>query len=278
MLGLHFERRKQEKHFCFSCIVCMKIDILLIGCGGTGGCFFTKMVRFLTDTKLQNMNLSFRIMDGDHVEAKNLGRQPFLEEDIGRNKAVALASAAEEVLDVKVKAYPQYLTPDNKYILNKDIFFESKSSSGQDIKMIVGAVDNHACRKILHEYFLDYNSLPWLFYIDAANEMSCGEIVIGKKKSGKIETPDRVHYYPEILTDTGKAAYEMSCEELNNAAPQHLATNSLAADLLFSYIAQVISAGSFASKAPGGIIYFDAFKLFSRFDEYKENLHGKIKY
>ena len=146
-----------------------------------------------------------------------------------------------------------------------------------DVKIIIGAVDNHACRKLLHKYFIEYRMYSTLFYIDAANEFSCGEIVIGKKVEGKVECPDRAHYYPDVLTDNGKAVYEMSCEELNKAAPQHLATNSIAADLLFSYVVQIIAAGNMASKAPGGIIYFDTFKLFSRFDVYKEEIHGKIK-
>jgi len=254
----------------------MKIDILLIGVGGTGGCFFTKMVRFLSGLKLENMEITFRIMDGDYVEAKNLGRQPFMDEDIGMNKAVALASAAEEALDVQVRAYPEYLKPENK---SRILYHKEKGEheSSNNVRIVIGAVDNHACRKLLHNYFEKYRGFETLFYIDSANEVSCGEIVIGKRNYSKIETPDRVHYYPEILEDTGKAAYEMSCEELNQAEPQHLATNSLAADLLFSYVVQLICAGDMIHKAPAGIIYFDAFQLFSRFDVYSEERYGKIK-
>lgn len=252
----------------------MNVDILLIGCGGTGGCFFSKMARFLAGLNAENMNISFRIMDGDYVEAKNLERQPFVEEDIGRNKAIALAIAAEEALDLKIKAYPLYLSPETVEILGQRVF---DSSSSSDVKIIIGAVDNHVCRKLLHEYFVKFDEWKWLFYIDAANELSCGEIVIGKRQHGKIEAPDRCHYYPEILTDKGKAPYEMSCEELNQASPQHLATNSIAADLLFSFVVQLLTAGEYACKAPGGIVYFDAFKMFSRFDMYQEERHGKIK-
>lgn len=252
----------------------MNVDMILIGCGGTGGCFFSKMVRFLADTTFQNMNVVFRIMDGDHVEAKNLGRQPFVEEDIGNNKAVALASAAEEIMNLKIKAYPQYLRPENIDILKQRLFH---ATSSEDIQIIIGAVDNHACRKLLHEYFAGYEKYQILFYIDAANEFSCGEIVIGKKVKCKIECPDRAYYYPKILSDIEKAPYEMSCEELNQAAPQHLATNSMAADLLFSYLVQILTMGNIASKAPGGIIYFDTFKLFSRFEIYKEKKDEEIK-
>lgn len=252
----------------------MNIDIILIGCGGTGGCFFSRLVRFLADTSIPDTKISTRIMDGDIVEYKNIGRQPFLENDIGKNKAVALASAAEESFNILIKSYPKYLSQDTCKIL--DPLFDAWSYN--NIQFIIGAVDNHACRRLLHQYFSECKySLNTLFYIDSANEFSCGEIVIAKRSKNIIFAPDRAHYYPEILTDQSKPIYEMSCEELNQTAPQHLATNSLAADLMFSYLAQVINAGKYAAEAPGGIIYFDAFKLFSRFDLYDEVRHGKIK-
>lgn len=252
----------------------MHFDIMLIGVGGTGGCFFTKLARFLSDIKLEKIDITFRIMDGDFVEAKNLGRQPFTEDDIGKNKAVALASAAEEVLDVKVIAYPEYLSPDNMYILD---WSNDRTMNSNNVRILIGAVDNHACRKLLHTYFMGYQRDETLIYIDAANEFSCGEIVIGKKFRRKIVAPDRVHYFPDILEDTGKPVYEMSCEELNQVLPQHLATNSLAADNMFSYVVQVISAGELSHKAPAGIIYFDSMQIFTRFDYYEKKIHGKIE-
>ena len=217
--------------------------------------------------------LCFHIIDGDHVELKNLNRQPFSEDDIGKNKAVALAALSQELFNINVKSYPEYLTPENATQL-----IQYPNSSSKDISIIIGAVDNHACRKLLHNLFMVYRSPGTLYYIDSANEFSCGEIVVGKRTYNTIEAPDRVHYYPEILKDTEKAAYEMSCEELNNSAPQHLATNGLAADLIFSYVAQLLSAGENIHLAPGGIIYFDAMKLFSRFDIYEEKRHGKINF
>lgn len=252
----------------------MKIDILIIGVGGTGGCLFTKLARFLARTEFENMEVSIRIMDGDFVEPKNLGRQPFSDEDIGMNKAVALAAAAEETLGVKVIAYPLYLKPENMHILREDI---TDHDSSNNIRIVIGAVDNHACRKLLHDFFLNYRRYERLFYIDTANEDYCGEVVIGKRSSEKIEAPDRAHYYPEILTDEGKAVYEMSCEELNQSRPQHLATNSMVADATFAYLTQLVSAGNFAHKAKGGIIYVDAGQIFMRFREYTEEVYGAIK-
>ncbi len=249
----------------------MTVKITLIGCGGTGGCLFSRMVRFLWDGVF-DADIEFFLMDGDHVEEKNLGRQPFLEEDIGKNKAVALASIADEILGVKVKAYPFYLTSENKDILEQRMSPQRE----EDLQILIGAVDNHACRILLHKYFMNYRLPGTLFYIDSANEFSCGEIVVGKRNRKKIFMPDRVHYYPGILEDPGRPVEELGCEELNASAPQHLAVNSLAADFVFSYVAQLLMAGKNAKMAQGGIIYFDAFKLFGRFDVYEEERHGRI--
>ncbi len=253
----------------------MYIDLILIGCGGTGGCFFSRFARFMTDAAIPDVTIKIRIIDGDFVELKNINRQPFTEDDIGKNKAVSLALTAEESLGVHVKSYPLFLSPSTLHVLH-DWPFDGPQHYHDNLKIMIGAVDNHACRKLLHEFFQS-NYSDNLFYIDSANEFSCGEIVIGKRLCGKTITPDRAHYYPEILTDKEKAVYEMSCEELNQAKPQHIATNGLAADLIFSYVVQLILFASRAKEAPGGIIYFDSFKLFSRFDPYEETRHGKIK-
>ena len=46
----------------------MNIDLVLVGCGGTGGCFFSKMVRFLSGITFADINFKFRLIDGDIVE------------------------------------------------------------------------------------------------------------------------------------------------------------------------------------------------------------------
>lgn len=207
---------------------------------------------------------------------KNLGRQPFVEQDVGENKAVALAMAAEEALGVRVKAYPIYMSDINVASILSGEF--DLYESDKAVNILIGAVDNHACREVFHSYYElcgDYSGN--FFFIDAANEYSSGDVVIGVVKQHDIYAPDRCHYYPEVLTDMDIPVYEKSCEELNASEPQHLATNSLAADMIFSYVTQLIAGGDMALSAKGGIIYFDAFRFFSRFDPYDEVRHGKIK-
>lgn len=251
----------------------MLIKLMMIGCGGTGGCFFSKFIRFMADFSESDIRIEFAIVDGDHVEKKNIGRQPFIPDDIGKNKAVALATAADEALHVNIRSYPFYLSSSNEY---RTLSWVDDSEA--DVGILIGAVDNHACRKIMHSYFnRSYSYSEAFFYIDSANEFSSGEVVFGKRIHNTIIAPDRCHYYPDILDDAEKPVYEKSCEELNQSAPQHLATNSMASDIIFSYVTQLITAGEMASRAPGGICYFDSMKMFCRFDPYMEARHGKIE-
>lgn len=218
------------------------------------------------------MRIEFAIVDGDHVESKNIGRQPFIPDDIGKNKAIALATAADEALHVSIRPYPLYLSTSN---VHRTLSWVDDSEA--DAGILIGAVDNHACRKILHNFFQrTYSHSKLFFYIDSANEFSSGEVVFGKRLHSTIAAPDRCHYYPDILNDTEKPVYEKSCEELNQSAPQHLATNSMASDIIFSYVTQLIAAGETAVHAPGGVCYFDSMKMFCRFDPYSEARHGKI--
>lgn len=244
---------------------------MLIGCGGTGGSFFSKFIRFMADFSEPDIKVEFAVVDGDHVEGKNIGRQPFIPEDIGKNKAVTLAGAADETLHVHIRSYPVYLSPDNQRNV-----FQWLDDGAVDVAILIGAVDNHACRRTLHRFFQSSHGLT-MFYIDSANEFASGDVVFGKRSPRKIMSPDRCYYFPEVLTDMEKPVYEKSCEELNQAAPQHLATNSMAADIIFSFVTQLISAGEKAKYAPGGIAYFDSMKLFCRFDPYQEKHNDKIK-
>lgn len=232
------------------------------------------------DFRCPGKEIVLRVMDGDTVEEKNLARQPFVPEDIGQNKASVLAAVAEECLSLtNVRAYPYYLSPETMdYLYIQEDFF--KKDRGEKVQILIGCVDNHAARKLLHDYFQEAKNSCWanLFYIDSANESVTGEIVIGKITKGKMKAPDRVHYYPDIFQNPGKAAYELSCEERAAVAPQQPATNGLAADLMFSYISQILRADeSYIMEASAGIVYFNAAKLFSRFDIFsrKEEKNGK---
>lgn len=245
----------------------MKINICIIGCGGTGGNLAARLARFLSGYQ-GGIAINTAIVDGDAVEHKNVDRQPFDDEDLGENKAVILAENIESGFHVGFDSYPDYIlnTGDLERIfqsLNREGSYIIGGSN--DINIVVSCVDNHAARKVCHDWFEKSSFWGTTFFIDPANEDVSGEVVIAKKDAHTITSPDRFWYFPDIINDLGRPVNEMSCEELNNAAPQHFATNCYAADICFAFIAGIIMCGENARLIPGGITYFHAFKMFQRF-------------
>lgn len=237
----------------------MNYHVMVVGCGGTGGNFIKEFTRFLYSEGENSKNhVKVTLIDGDIVERKNIARQPFTEEDTGLNKAEAMCQAIYEVFGLSFGYYGNYI--DNAETL--------KSICADDcIPILIGAVDNHAARRVMHEYF---NTAQSCIYLDSANEFSYGELVVGACLDGKIIYPDRTYYFRDILDDTSKSRSQMGCEELNRVAPQHIATNLFAANLLLANVTQILT----DMKIRGGIYYFDAFKGFSRFVSYKEFLEA----
>ena len=137
--------------------------------------------------------------------------------------------------------------------------FEKKDA----MMILIASVDNHACRKILHEYFIHTESC---YYLDAANEYSVGEVVVGVRIADTEISPDRIYYYPEILEDVSVPKSEESCQNINVSQPQHLVTNLFAANILLKCTIEIVSGDEWA----GGIYYFDAFKQFLKFKEMPE--------
>lgn len=235
--------------------------VMIVGAGGTGGNFAKEFARYAAFYNKDGCRIVTVLIDGDAVEEKNQDRQPYVTEDIQQNKAIALASAIRETFGLKdFHAYPHYINDgkDLERIYNN--FTESRSTD-IFIPVLIGCVDNHRARQCMHAFF---EMQPTIFYFDSANEFSVGEIVLAAKTSKQILAPDRCHYFPEVLTDTSQSAAELSCGSVNMSAPQHLAINLMAANLLLCSTVLLLSDGIIK----GGIVYFDKNQLFTRFHAY----------
>lgn len=227
----------------------MLCDLVVIGCGGTGGHYINNLGRFLHSYQYtREFDLRIILVDGDIVEQKNLARQPFIGEDVGKNKAEVMSEIMQQVYGVPCEFYDQYVdyASDIQRLVREDA-----------VIFLVGAVDNHQCRKSMHDFFVSSDTC---IYLDSANEYSVGELVTGAHIGGIEMYPDRAVYFPEVLTDAGVRRSEESCEILNESSPQHLVTNLLAANLLLIQTVQF-----FAEKQwQGGMILFDAFKCYCK--------------
>lgn len=230
-----------------------KQKIFIVGCGGTGSNYIKELARYLATNKSYLLNAQVVLIDGDVVEEKNLKRQSFIKEDILMNKAEAMALAVNDTYDMLFSYVPEYLaSKDHMLHLMKNVYGNDAREEEICIPIIVGCVDNHNCRKILHEVFQEYSDI---IYIDAANEFSTGEVVVGVKNNYAVIAQDRAFYFPEVLEDS-KSVLEMSCTELNQVKPQHLVTNLFAANICLVKTIQALN----GDWSIGGIYSFDAFQ------------------
>lgn len=236
-------------------------DFFIVGTGGTGGNLSELLCRFLTGVNREKYTVT--LIDGDIVEKKNLTRQPFFLEDIGKNKAEALADYLGNCHDINVRFYDSYLDSADEL---RDLVTTAENmyarGGTEHIPVILGCVDNDACRKVLHEYF--YGCKGDVIYIDSGNEFDFGEIVFGIKMKGTIVSPPKAFYYAEIMNGEHVPRSQLSCEELNNSSPQHLVTNMMAANIIMTGIARIFE----EDECPTGIIYFNSMDFACRQQEW----------
>ena len=213
--------------------------ILCVGSGGTGTYFLKELSHFLgTASKKVRKNIkALYVADGDYIEEKNLSRQCFCTDDIGDNKAAAYCFALNDMLedygcDLKWRPLAEYITSVGRL---KEIFSDeyrnpsniTNSYSGKgtltvNIPVIISAVDNNGARKVFEEFFSEASNC---FLYDSGNEYSEGQVVYAHKINDKVISPPTSHYFPQILNGDVRQVTEMSCTELNQSQPQHLATN-----------------------------------------------------
>lgn len=239
----------------------IKFNIIVVGAGGTGGNLLKELGRFL---KFYKKFWHLTIIDGDRVEDKNAERQPFGSMDTTQNKAAVMREGLIECFDLpenKITAIADYI--DDVRDLHGAATYCNEGSYYVQQKpeqvILVGCVDNHRARQVMHQYFYETDNI---IYIDCANEFSKGEVVTGIRFGGVNIAPPRGYYYPDVLTDRSPSAKELSCGVVNVSAPQHMVTNLMCAIHALSFIADLMQNG----KADGGILRFDAFKHYSRFE------------
>lgn len=192
----------------------------IIGCGGVGSQLvpvLTKLIR-RPDTGHREPE-QIVLIDGDTVELKNLDRQLFSKEHIGRNKARALAEIlSRSNFECDTHAVTEYF------------------SEGMDLDIAPNdllwcCADNHACRRAV----LDTCDLKHCRALIGANEYTESEAYW--YESSFRETPlDPRRFYPEILTDrSGDPLAPAGCTgQAAEASPQLVLANTLAASMMMS--------------------------------------------
>jgi hypothetical protein len=146
----------------------MKINLIIIGCGGTGS-YLDPVVRYLYyKTNLQEICL----IDGDILEERNLGRQNF------PNNPTEKVSKAEALLS----RYKQFCCPKKavkRYVLDLREF----TNANKDVtNIVISSVDNLYSRKRHIETLLQ-SDINFVF-ITPGNDYDFGQVISFARISG----------------------------------------------------------------------------------------------
>lgn len=244
-------------------------NILLIGCGGTGGHLAPHLCRHVSvinefrerrDGDRDKIKLFFA--DGDIVEQKNLLRQHFISPDIAKNKAAVLAERYAAAFGIQIAVIPRDLEKIEDFE-----FFNNARRRTDRSDLIIGCVDNNASRRLIYDWFTgkaneNEDGFSWRghFWIDSGNEERAGQVVCGyappsrgsyvsekvkpdaasQVMSGEFSLPSVVEIYPELLEEESRFNSELSCAERAISAPQNMQTNVTAATLIMNFVQKIV--------------------------------------
>ncbi len=231
-----------------------KLNIHVIGAGGTGGYAITYLARLLAGGEHV-----IHVYDGDRVETKNLKRQNFSVSDLDLNKAQAICSRVE----AEILGAPTMVAHDS-YLTDKDeLLAEILTSLEEDQSLIlVLAVDNIATRKMVNELIeRDLTEAGILtIALDSGNDNQGGQVVLYANapvtwkppmaESSKGMLPTMLQIYPELdkIKDDNPGLV-MNCADNAESEPQAMMCNVRNGELL----AHIITRISETYKAPGNL-------------------------
>lgn len=202
-----------------------KYAVLVLGAGGTG----SWLCAFLDKQGLYN---DVVIFDGDIIEEKNVLRQNFKLNDVGRLKSQVVANANS-------MSYVQ------GFISSTDILHEVMEEFPEDVvPMLVGCLDNNASRKLAHDFMSEVDNCVW---IDGGNAERHGQVYIAIKENGQLvegyESPLDLDVHFQNFEGDERRPDQISCAEQSESAPQNVTANVTSATALFNTIAIFLHGG-----------------------------------
>ena len=169
---------------------------VLVGAGGTGSILLPPLMRYLTGYHVNRAeNHILAIIDGDHVEEKNLARQMFEGEYVEENKANALTAIYG---DATTRAIPEFLSDDN---------IEARIFDGDTVLI---AADNYDVRARIERHGLTLQNLT---VINGGNEDLDGSLQLWLRRDGQNVTPQMSFGHAEILVASPHDPSRLSCAQ-----------------------------------------------------------------
>lgn len=246
------------------------VKIVVIGAGGTGGYVIPHLYRL---GYASNRNIRIIICDGDVVEEKNLIRQNFIEQDIGRNKAQVQAERYSAAFGIECEYKPEFIESDDELLSLTTPDYKHIPYSYSPVKetqkvILLGCVDNNKSRQMCHRVFQKQQDL---IYIDSGNGEHTGQVVCGVKQNGRTTYKPIASLYPDILEEEDKFPSELSCAERTVSAPQSVIANLTAATAMIGFLYNLLIVGELNTR----YITFSSKQINMRAEVTKKRKHTK---
>jgi len=184
--------------------------LYIIGAGGTASYLLPVLIRTLT----RNCGIEeVVIIDRDEIEEKNVERQNYAFEDVGKSKAQIIADSLKEFTQIPINAINEWYTEDFALFPNS---------------FIVSCTDNHPARLALLNSCDVYNCKA----VICGNETFSADAYYYEPSFQNTKKDPRIRY-PEIVTDKQDDPTRPPCNDADaiEENPQLAAANFMSANL-----------------------------------------------
>ncbi len=215
-----------------------ELDLILIGCGGTGGWLAVNLPRIAYLQKQAGKKVSVTFIDPDRVEATNIPRQNFIPSDLGLPKAAVLAARYGLQWGIEISAITSSFRAD------------MATSRWKHLTICIGAVDNPEARAEIAKVLENGKTTFWL---DCGNHYESGQVLLGSRNTVEsmkgafhvptfcTALPSPVLQHPDLLVKQESMQQVLSCEESAIANAQSMSINHRIADEALDMLLRLLS-------------------------------------
>lgn len=219
--------------------------IFMIGIGGTGSFSFESLMRLFSGA---NQTATIELYEGDIVESKNLKRQNFELDDLGKNKAQVLTNRFSKCLP-----HPPKVIVHKDYLKNsEDLMADIAVIDDDETAIVISCVDNIATRRLIDQAINDLTGIKDVIALDSGNTDQTGQVVIFSNapvsqtsltSAKDFKTQSMLEMFPEInkidsIQDENPGLVAI-CEEESESKPQAMMANLLNGQIIANCVYEV---------------------------------------
>jgi len=219
-----------------------RIEVILVGCGGTGSFLALHLARLAYHARDRHgLSVHLTFIDPDIVESRNIGRQNFAPVEVGNYKAWALLNRFNRAFGLDIQAFTESLHRD---------FLPTERHN--ELRLLIGCVDNVPARRDIHKIIATgFGYGTW--WLDCGNHEHAGQVLLGDRRDLAAPEIDPLGFcsglplpaiqHPELLQDPPKTEETgASCADLTLADVQSLMINQAVATYAAQYVYRLILA------------------------------------